>query len=53
MRTVAEGVETAVQLAMLRELGCDQYQGYLFAPPLEAAAVPALLGRGSSTRASA
>jgi diguanylate cyclase (GGDEF)-like protein len=46
MRTVAEGVETAVQLAMLRELGCDQYQGYLFAPPLEAAAVPALLARG-------
>jgi EAL domain-containing protein (putative c-di-GMP-specific phosphodiesterase class I) len=31
---------------MLRELGCDQYQGYLFAPPLEAAAVPALLARG-------
>jgi EAL domain-containing protein (putative c-di-GMP-specific phosphodiesterase class I) len=43
MRIVAEGVETEDQLAMLRELGCDEYQGYLFARPLDAAAVPALL----------
>jgi len=43
MRIVAEGVETEGQLAMLRELGCDEYQGYLFARPLDAAAVPALL----------
>jgi len=45
MRIVAEGVETELQLAMLRELGCDEFQGYLFARPLEAAAVPALLAR--------
>ena len=43
MRTVAEGVETERQLAMLRELGCDEFQGYLFARPLDPAAVPALL----------
>jgi diguanylate cyclase (GGDEF)-like protein len=43
MRIVAEGVETELQLAMLRELGCDEFQGYLFARPLDAAAVPALL----------
>jgi diguanylate cyclase (GGDEF)-like protein len=53
MRTVAEGVETEGQLAMLRELGCDEYQGYLFARPLDPAAVPALLRRGSYTPASA
>ena len=45
MRIVAEGVETGEQLALLRALGCDEYQGYLFARPMDAAAVPALLGR--------
>jgi EAL domain-containing protein (putative c-di-GMP-specific phosphodiesterase class I) len=28
LKVVAEGVETAEQLEHLRELGCDQYQGY-------------------------
>ena len=28
LRVVAEGVETAAQLERLRELGCDQYQGF-------------------------
>ena len=31
---VAEGIETAAQLAALRELGCDRGQGYVFARPL-------------------
>jgi diguanylate cyclase (GGDEF)-like protein len=43
MRIVAEGVETEIQLAMLRELGCDEAQGYLFARPVEPAAVPAMM----------
>jgi diguanylate cyclase (GGDEF)-like protein len=42
MRIVAEGVETEDQLDMLRMLGCDEYQGFLFARPLDASAVPAL-----------
>jgi diguanylate cyclase (GGDEF)-like protein/PAS domain S-box-containing protein len=33
LRTVAEGVEEAGQLAVLREFGCDQAQGYLFGRP--------------------
>jgi diguanylate cyclase (GGDEF)-like protein len=53
MRIVAEGVETGSQLAMLRELGCDEYQGYLFARPVDAAAVAALLKPGSRTATSA
>lgn len=31
---VAEGVETEEQLAILRELGCDTIQGYLFSRPV-------------------
>jgi diguanylate cyclase (GGDEF)-like protein len=36
LKVVAEGVETADQLQLLRELGCDQYQGFF-----RSAAVPA------------
>jgi diguanylate cyclase (GGDEF)-like protein len=36
MRVVAEGVETHKQLTSLRALGCDELQGFYFAPPLEA-----------------
>lgn len=38
LETVAEGVETAGQVALLREAGCDILQGYYFARPLPAAA---------------
>jgi EAL domain-containing protein (putative c-di-GMP-specific phosphodiesterase class I)/DNA-binding NarL/FixJ family response regulator len=34
MHVVAEGVETAEQLALLRRLGCDMAQGYLFSRPV-------------------
>lgn len=32
--TLAEGVETAEQLKVLVELGCEKFQGYLFSRPL-------------------
>lgn len=35
---VAEGVETAEQMAFLRDLGCDQLQGYLFSHAVNATA---------------
>lgn len=36
LRSVAEGVESEAQLALLREHGCELAQGYLFSRPLEA-----------------
>jgi EAL domain-containing protein (putative c-di-GMP-specific phosphodiesterase class I) len=36
LKVVAEGVETAEQLQRLRELGCDQYQGFLMSAAVEA-----------------
>jgi EAL domain-containing protein (putative c-di-GMP-specific phosphodiesterase class I) len=41
MDVIAEGVETADQLAKLVELGCDMAQGYLISKPLPADLVPA------------
>lgn len=35
-KTVAEGVETETALAIIRELGVDYAQGYLFARPAPA-----------------
>lgn len=42
----AEGVETVAQAGMLRELGCSQGQGFLYAPALPADAFEALLRQG-------
>ncbi len=36
MQTIAEGVETADQLAFLRLQGCNEVQGYYFSKPLTA-----------------
>jgi EAL domain-containing protein (putative c-di-GMP-specific phosphodiesterase class I) len=41
LEVVAEGVETAEQLALLRSFKCDQVQGYLISHPL---ALPELMG---------
>jgi diguanylate cyclase len=40
---VAEGVETADQLEYLRQISCDEIQGYLISRPVSADAVLALL----------
>lgn len=43
MNIVAEGVETAGQVAFLKEIGCDMYQGYYCSKPLDADAFIKLL----------
>jgi diguanylate cyclase (GGDEF)-like protein len=37
LTVVAEGVETSEALALLKDLGCDMAQGYLFSKPLSVA----------------
>jgi len=50
MHTVAEGVETAEQLQILRDIKCDQAQGFLFSRPISAADVPAAIARLSRVK---
>jgi diguanylate cyclase (GGDEF)-like protein/PAS domain S-box-containing protein len=48
MRTCAEGVETAEQLAFLKAEGCDEVQGYYLSRPLPASDVARLLNPTAS-----
>jgi len=43
LRVIAEGIETTQQLGLLRELGCDLGQGYLFSQPVAPEAAGKLL----------
>jgi len=44
LKCVAEGIETRAQLALLREMGCDEGQGFLLATPMSPWAVTRHLG---------
>ena len=46
MRVVAEGIERHDQLAMIRQIGCNFAQGFLFAPPMPAEAALKLVRAG-------
>jgi diguanylate cyclase (GGDEF)-like protein len=48
LKVVAEGVETASQLAFLDSHECDEIQGYWFSPPLSAETLEELLSAGKS-----
>jgi diguanylate cyclase (GGDEF)-like protein/PAS domain S-box-containing protein len=47
LQVIAEGVETAEQLAFLRAHGCDQIQGHYFSRPIGANAFESMLQQGS------
>ncbi len=48
LAVIAEGVETVDQHRLLAERGCEYYQGFLCAPPLDAAALLDLVTGGAS-----
>ncbi len=48
LKVVAEGVETAEQLARLEELGCDLAQGFFLSEPLSVGEASELLKRNDS-----
>ena len=41
MRVIAEGVETPLQMTIVRDMGVEEMQGYYFAKPMRADEVPA------------
>ncbi len=47
LTTVAEGVETASQMQVLRELGCDLIQGFYWSKPVPADQITALIEAGA------
>jgi len=48
LQVIAEGVETAEQLALLQNEGCHDYQGFFFAHPMDADRFSELLLSGAS-----
>ena len=51
MKTVAEGVSTEEQLQLVRSLGCDKIQGYIFSRPVTGSTAKAMLGQNKKLAA--
>jgi len=51
LSVITEGVETNAQLSLLAREGCNYYQGYLCSPPIDSAALEAMLLRSTMTPA--
>jgi len=51
LAVVAEGVETAAELDLVRVLGCDKVQGHVYGPSLSRQETEALLMRGAAFQA--
>lgn len=48
LNVVAEGVETTEQLKIMRNMGCDELQGYIFSRPLDADDLSTALAKGDN-----
>jgi EAL domain-containing protein (putative c-di-GMP-specific phosphodiesterase class I) len=53
LKVVAEGIEQPGQLEMLRNLGCEYGQGFLFSPPVAADAIERMLAQSGEHKAEA
>src|SRR5947208_15666067 len=49
MQTTAEGVETAEELQLVRDLGCSLVQGYIFGRPMPYEEAWELAAKGAAT----
>jgi diguanylate cyclase (GGDEF)-like protein/PAS domain S-box-containing protein len=49
MQTTAEGVETAEELQLVRDLGCSLVQGYIFGRPMPSEQARELAAKGAAT----
>ncbi len=51
LKVLAEGIETPAQAQFLKELGCDEAQGYLFSRPIDAASMEGIISEhGKSSK---
>ena len=46
LQSIGEGIETAAQMQIVRDLGCELGQGYLFSRPVPAEQISAMLAAG-------
>jgi EAL domain-containing protein (putative c-di-GMP-specific phosphodiesterase class I) len=45
IKLVAEGVEEDLQMEFLRSQNCNEFQGFLFSPPVPSAAIPDMISK--------
>jgi len=50
METVAEGVETQEQHQVLKDMGCDTFQGYFYSPAISAERATQMLTEGKNNK---
>ncbi len=48
LELIAEGIETEAQRQFMRQVGCEQYQGFLYSPAIDVVSFEAMLDRLSA-----